>query len=222
MTPGRRQARRLRPAGRAAAGERAGDLRQVLVGRAVLRRAVRDHGGMTVVGLGDDVGAESLDVIRAQQPEVLGAGEGHVEQRLVALALDELVGGAVGPDRLADTPQPAAAVGVGVDELAPGGDDPRRVVPTSAMSAKVTSSASGPSSSRSRAIRAALTTTRAGSCAATASRSHGSVPSTKPSSPRVQQGLVAESCRRPGLEAFCRCRHFRSPEARRPRQRAGW
>ena len=56
-----------------------------------------------------------------------GVGEGEVEQRLVALALDELVGAALRPDRLADAAQPAPAPGVGVDELAPRGDDARRV-----------------------------------------------------------------------------------------------
>ncbi len=42
------------------------------------------------------------------------------------LALDELVGGAFGPDRLTDAAK-AARAGVPVDELAPRGDDARRV-----------------------------------------------------------------------------------------------
>jgi hypothetical protein len=79
------------------------------------------------MGLGDDAGVEGVDVVRAQQPEVLGALEGEVEQGLVALALDERLGAAVGPDRLADAPQPPALTGVGIDELAPRGDDARRV-----------------------------------------------------------------------------------------------
>jgi hypothetical protein len=82
---------------------------------------------MAAVGLLDDVGVQRVDVVGAQQPEVLGAREGEVEQRLVALALDELVGAALRPDRLADAPQPAPLSGVGVDELAPGGDDARGV-----------------------------------------------------------------------------------------------
>ena len=79
------------------------------------------------MGLLDDVGAEGVDVVGAQQPEVLGAREGEVEQRLVALALDELVGAALRPDRLADAPQAAPLAGMGVDELAPRGDDARGV-----------------------------------------------------------------------------------------------
>ena len=52
-------------------------------------------------------------------------GEGDVQQALVAMAFGHLGGAARGPDRLAD---PATArAGMGVDELAPGGDDARRV-----------------------------------------------------------------------------------------------
>ena len=88
------------------------------------------------------------------------------------------------------------------------------LAPTSAMSAKVTSSASAPSSSRRRAIFAALTTTRIGSPPATASRIQGSVPSRKPAVPCVEQGLVTEPVRRPVLDVFCgRC--HRVPRGRR-------
>jgi hypothetical protein len=100
----------------------------------------------------------------------------------VALALDELVGAALSPDRLADAPQPASAAGVGVDELAPGGDDARRVDADLGHVGEVT---------RSAALARALAQTRdlrgadddeVGSSAATACAA-GSVPSTKPSSP---------------------------------------
>ena len=78
-----------------------------------------------------------------------------------------------------------------------------------------------PSASRSRAILRRGTTTRTGSRAPTPSRMNGSDAGDEAVVARVEQRLVAESCRRPGLEAFCRCRHFRSPEARRPRQTRG-
>ena len=135
------------------------------------------------MGFVDDVGSEGVDVVGAEQPEVLGTREGEVEQRLVALALNERLGAAAGPDRLADArrrrPWPAWAS----TNSRHAGMMRAGLVPTSAMSAKVTPSASAPSSSRRRAILAALMTTRIGSPPATASRIHGSVASRNPSSP---------------------------------------
>ena len=53
-------------------------------------------------------------------------GEGHVEQRLVTLALDELVRAPLGPDGLPDAAQ--GATPVLFHEIGPGRDDPGRVV----------------------------------------------------------------------------------------------
>jgi hypothetical protein len=82
---------------------------------------------VAVVGALDDVGAERCGVVGAGEPEVGGVGEGEVQQALVALALHELVGAALGPDRLADAAQGPPGRLVAIDELAPRGDDPRRV-----------------------------------------------------------------------------------------------
>jgi hypothetical protein len=73
----------------------------------------------------DHLAVEVGGVVGAQQVEAVGGGERLVEQRLVALALDELVGRAAGPDRLADAAQRAAAPG---HEIVPGRDDAGRVV----------------------------------------------------------------------------------------------
>ena len=70
---------------------------------------------------------QRLGVVGAHQPEAVGAREGEVQQRLVPLALDELVRVPGREDRLADPAQPHAGLGVLVDELLPGGDDSRRV-----------------------------------------------------------------------------------------------
>ena len=85
--------------------------------------------GMARLGLRDHGVVEVRRVIGADQVEVRGVGEGHIEQRLVALALDQLGRAAVGPDRLADPAHRAPGGGVLVDELLPGGDDARRVGP---------------------------------------------------------------------------------------------
>ena len=77
--------------------------------------------------LGDDRRRQRIGVVRADEPEASRSGEGEVEQRLVSLALDELLGRARREDRLADPAQPRPAIGVPVDELPPGGDDPRRI-----------------------------------------------------------------------------------------------
>jgi hypothetical protein len=108
-------------------GERGRDGAEILVAAAVAGLVTRHHGRVADVGLADDVGVEGVDVVGAQQPEVLNAREGEVEQRLVALALDELVGAAIGPDRLPDAPQATPLPAMGVDELTPCGDDARRV-----------------------------------------------------------------------------------------------
>ena len=73
----------------------------------------------------DDLGGQGLDVVRADEPE-RRIREREVEQRLVPLALDELVARAGGPDRLADAAQ-GQIRRVRAHELLPGWDDPGRV-----------------------------------------------------------------------------------------------
>ena len=97
----------------------------------------------------------------------------------MALALDQLGRAAVGPDRLADPAHRAPGAAFFVDELLPGGDDARRVAPSSAMSANTTQSASSPSQVRSSSIFSAPIATMIGSPAVTASRMKGAAPSTK-------------------------------------------
>jgi hypothetical protein len=53
------------------------------------------------VGLVDHDSLEGRGVVGTQQPEACRVNEGLVEQRLVMLALDQLVRAATGPDRLA-------------------------------------------------------------------------------------------------------------------------
>ena len=87
-----------------------------------------DQGRVAAVRLGDHVGSQGLDVVRAQQPQRDVRLDREVEQRLVDLALGDLGGPAAGPDRLTDAAHRAAAGAVLVEEAAPGGDDARRVV----------------------------------------------------------------------------------------------
>ena len=108
-------------------GERLGDRLEPVEERALARDAVVDHGGMRPAGRGDDVGRERVGVVRADEPERGGVGEGEVEQGLVAMALDELRGAALRMDRLADAAQGAARAGVLGHEVPPRRDDPRRV-----------------------------------------------------------------------------------------------
>ena len=82
---------------------------------------MRVHDRMAAARLVDGAVAQRRDVVRAQQAERPGVGEGDVEQRLVQLALDELGGAATGPDGLADPAQ--RPLRVLVDEVPPGGDD---------------------------------------------------------------------------------------------------
>ena len=72
---------------------------------------------------------EQAEVVGAEQRPGRHPPEGDVEQRLVALALVDLGGGAAGPDRFADAAPLPARGDVLVDELAPGGDDARGVAP---------------------------------------------------------------------------------------------
>jgi hypothetical protein len=75
------------------------------------------------------VGGQRRGVVGTDQPERVGGGERQVDQRLVQLALLQLVGPAVGPDRLADAAHPAAASRPRVrgHEARPLGDDAGRV-----------------------------------------------------------------------------------------------
>src|SRR5207248_10523550 len=74
----------------------------------------------------DHVVVEPVEVVGAHQLPARAAVEGDVQQRLVALALAELMAIAPGPDGFADAerrPLPAVLV----DELPPHGDDARGV-----------------------------------------------------------------------------------------------
>jgi hypothetical protein len=77
--------------------------------------------------LRDDVCRDRPGVVRAEEPEGPRVTEREVEERLVPLAFHQLVGLAVCRDRLAYPPHPHAGRGVPVDEVLPGGDDPRRI-----------------------------------------------------------------------------------------------
>jgi hypothetical protein len=83
--------------------------------------------GMTAKRLVDHRVAERGGVVGAEQPEGRHAREGEVEQRFVALALDELGALMLGPDRLPDPANGPAVGPVDAHEIEPGGDDPRRV-----------------------------------------------------------------------------------------------
>ena len=109
---GRRRERRV---------ERLQQARRLAVG--ATRRPVDER--VAAARLVDDGLVERRHVVGTQQPEVARVGEREIEQRLVELALDQLGRAASGPDRLADA---ADRAGVGAREVAPGGDDPRRVV----------------------------------------------------------------------------------------------
>ena len=106
-------------------GERRGELRRRAVGAAVARALGGADPRVRALGLLDHVAVEVRGVVGADEVEAVGVGEGVVEQRLVALALDELGGAAAGPDRLADAAQRAGAA---ADEVAPRRDDAGRVV----------------------------------------------------------------------------------------------
>ena len=108
-----------------AVGERRGELRRRAVGAAVARALGGADPRVRALGLLDHVAVEVRGVVGADEVEAVGVGEGGVEQRLVALALDELGGAAAGPDRLADAAQRAGAA---ADEVAPRRDDAGRVV----------------------------------------------------------------------------------------------
>ena len=131
-------------------------------------------------------------------------GEGEVEQRLVALALDELVGAALGPDRLADAPQPAPRAGVRVDELAPRRDDARGVdADLGHVGEGHPLGGVGPELLAQPAIFAALTTTSVGSLRCHRIAQERQRPVDEAVVAGVEQGLVTESRCGPGLDVVC-------------------
>ena len=79
---------------------------------------------------------EPTSVIGTEEGELAGTDEGEVEQRLVVIALLELLGAAPRPRRLADTALgPLAGIG---DELAPGRDDAAGLRPSGPISTNCT------------------------------------------------------------------------------------
>ena len=112
------------------------DVRPPAVARAAgVGVGLHDH-RVTAMGLLDDVGGEQLGVVRTDQPERDLGVDGHVEQRLVQLTLEQFLGAPTGPDRLADAADGAARVIV--QELLPGGDDPGRIRTQLVMSTNLT------------------------------------------------------------------------------------
>ena len=84
---------------------------------------------MAAAGLRDHIVGKRCRVVGADQAEIVRRREGEVDERLVQLALGQLGGGSVGPDRLADAAHPASGAGIVGNEPAPGRDDARRVAP---------------------------------------------------------------------------------------------
>src|SRR5690349_1253187 len=82
---------------------------------------------MAAPGLVEHLVIELARVVWAQQPPRLALTERDVEQRLVPLALDQLIARAPIPDRLADSAQPFAAGAMLIHEVAPRRDDARWV-----------------------------------------------------------------------------------------------
>jgi hypothetical protein len=83
------------------------DSLEALVVAVRARSPVLAEEGMAAAGLLEDVLRKRLRVVRADEPERVRVGEGEVQERLVPLALDELVRAALGEDRLADPPAAA-------------------------------------------------------------------------------------------------------------------
>ncbi len=103
--------------------EHAGGEGLAAVLRAVALAAAGRHQRVRPAGVVDDRRVEGLDVVGAHQREARRVGERQVQQRLVVVALGDLVGRAAGPDRLADAAH-ALTLGEAVaDEVVPGGDD---------------------------------------------------------------------------------------------------
>src|SRR2546428_841858 len=75
-------------------------------------RVAVGHVRVAPAGLVDDGGVERLGVVWTQEPPRLARGESGVEQRLVALAFDQLSGATSLPDRFADASQPATRTAV--------------------------------------------------------------------------------------------------------------
>jgi len=107
-------------------GERLRDRRQAWVGGASRPVVADGDVRMAAARFGDDRGRQRGGVVGAEQAEVRRGREGEVEEGLVALALDQLGGTAPGPDRLADAARGRVVLAAG-HEVAPDGDDPRRV-----------------------------------------------------------------------------------------------
>jgi hypothetical protein len=125
-TPRRMVARSSKPNGCSIA---LADRVDTVVAAAWLTPAALDVVRMALARRGHDVRRQAGLVIGADQRKRAGVCEREVEQRLVPLALGDLLRRALRPDRLADPVQPLAAAGVPVDEVAPHGDDAGRIAP---------------------------------------------------------------------------------------------
>src|SRR5581483_10368925 len=120
-----RLARRLRQR----LAERPRDVLEVAIRRALpTARAVGQH-RMRALRLLQHGRIEQPDVVRAEERPGGTARKREVEERLVAVALDELVGAPSGPDRLADAANRPVLAEMVPHEAAPRRDDARRVLP---------------------------------------------------------------------------------------------
>ena len=83
---------------------------------------------MTPVGFIENIRAESLRVIRTDQPEGDLRIDCDVEKGLVELAFQKLLRPAPRPDRLPNATDGRALLCLRVQEILPSGDDPGRIV----------------------------------------------------------------------------------------------
>jgi len=89
--------------------------------------AVLGEKGVPALGGLDHLILEAVEVVGAEQAPRLAFAEREVQQRLVHLALGELGRRAARPDHFTDAERMVAARALLGKELAPRGDDPRRI-----------------------------------------------------------------------------------------------
>jgi hypothetical protein len=183
--------------------ERRGERRQWILAPAVrgarlALAADRDDDRVAAMRLVEHVVAQCGGVVRTQELEAGGVGERDVQQRLVQLALDQLVAAAARPHGLPDAADRPAAP-VLVEEVVQAGMIRPGLRPTSVISMNRTRPASAPRCSRSVAVFAGSTATITGSPASRPPRRKGSVPA------RYESSLSynSASCWNAGTRAEC-------------------
>jgi hypothetical protein len=163
--------------------ERPRDVGQAPVGMARPPRGAVHHERMRSPGFGDHGRIEGGAVVWADEPEVLGIGECKVQERFMPVAFDQLGGAPLGPDRLTDPPQAPPGASVRVGEPSPRGDDPGRVAAELDHVGEPDGRGRLPERLAQQIDLLALTATRIGSSARTASRMNGAVRARKSSAP---------------------------------------